>query len=469
MNVDIDVAVVGGGPAGLAAALTLRRHFGLSVAVIEKTNYELARVGETLSPGAQTLLEYLGAWESFAAAAHLPANGTAAAWGSGAVQTRDFMLTPFGTGWHLDRRRFDHDLAALAASTGVRLRLGAKLRALARRSDGRWLLALDSSSDSERLSASFLVDATGRLSIIARRHGVARHALDRAVAVIATAELAPGATAETVTLVEACEYGWWYSAPVPQARMIVGVISDPDLARARRLAAAEEFTRAARDQPHTAARIAAAHSIGLPQLVAAYSSQLSSVVGDAWLAVGDAAASHDPLSSSGVVRALDTGIRAAHAIRAHLTTGTTEALDAYQTGLRASFDVYRLTRDGYYAVEGRWPDSPFWNRRRRAVTLDPRTKLCLPTSTTGDAPERPTGALEAALIRDAGEGPRAAYELVAAAVANSGATTTTDLEAILTLQTLLRHGHLERSGELADQAHPPRPRQPDPGSGHQHA
>src|SRR4051794_19653045 len=58
--VDVDVAIVGGGPAGAAAALTLRRYTGRSVVLIERSSYGELRIGETVSNALKPLLAYLG-------------------------------------------------------------------------------------------------------------------------------------------------------------------------------------------------------------------------------------------------------------------------------------------------------------------------------------------------------------------------------------------------------------------------
>jgi len=49
MEREVDVAIVGGGPAGAAAALTLLRYTPRRVAVIERSAFETPRVGEAAS------------------------------------------------------------------------------------------------------------------------------------------------------------------------------------------------------------------------------------------------------------------------------------------------------------------------------------------------------------------------------------------------------------------------------------
>ncbi|TMQ20007.1 MAG: hypothetical protein E6J90_16970 [Deltaproteobacteria bacterium] len=78
----------------------------------------------------------------------------------------------------------------------------------------------------------------------------------------------------------------------------------------------------------------------------------------------------DPLSSSGIVRALTTGQAAAHAM-AHWLQGRLEPVDAYERSLDAAFSAYWRERNAYYRLEQRWPDAVFWQRRTALATAAP--------------------------------------------------------------------------------------------------
>src|SRR5580765_5131582 len=133
-----DVVILGGGPAGTAAAITLCRNSPLSVLVIEPSDYSSPRIGETLSPGTQGLLRYLNVWDQFASDGHEPSYGTTASWGTSRLQTRDFIFSQFGTGWHLDRQRFDRMLADAAETAGADVWTNARMVNFDRDSGNRW-------------------------------------------------------------------------------------------------------------------------------------------------------------------------------------------------------------------------------------------------------------------------------------------------------------------------------------------
>ena len=86
---------------------------------------------------------------------------------------------------------------------------------------------------------------------------------------------------------------------------------------------------------------------------------LDGVAGDRWLAVGDAAAAYDPISSQGIHKPLSDGLQAAEAIAAVLE-GDTQRLDEYRSSVAARFDNYLSVRNYFHGQEQRWPNSPFW-------------------------------------------------------------------------------------------------------------
>jgi flavin-dependent dehydrogenase len=370
-----DVLVLGGGPAGLACALTLRRHGKRSVAVVERSKYAAPRIGETLAPGLQGTLEYLGVSDSFAADGHRRAFGVAAAWGSAMLATRDFILTPFGTAWHLDRRRFDAMLAREAEAVGVVVLR--QTTAMVRPSGGGWQARLRGEAGEKVVEAQVLVDATGKSASASRRAGARLQVLDRMVAVAASIPFSASLENETVTLVETLAEGWWYSAPLPGSAMIVALMTDFDRVKQHGWADPARWWALLRAQPHHAARLQAAGPAPPLRLFPVFSSYLSQAAGENWAAVGDAACCQDPLSASGIARALNTGIQAARALDARLRTGQATALAAYAKCVGEDFARYWNTRLAYYSMEQRWPGSPFWRQRQPDMTLQPKDTLAL--------------------------------------------------------------------------------------------
>jgi flavin-dependent dehydrogenase len=364
-----DVAVVGGGPAGAATALALkRRDAGLRVALVEKSDYSAFRVGETLPPPTRGLLERLGVWDAFPACAAVEAFGTRAAWGSARVQENAFIFSPYGRGWHVDRREFDAWLSGEAERAGADVFRGIRADGPHRRRDeDEWSVTLfpliNDGRASRELHARVLVDATGRQSTVARARGARHLVFDRLVGVAARLRIdraRPGP--DSYTVVEACRHGWWYTATLPDGHLIAIFMTDASYLRRTPWRTVEEWRALAAGAPLTCDRMAGGTAAGDPVICPASSQRLDRCAGDGWLAAGDAASTVDPLSSQGVMRALRSGIIAARAIGEHLD-GRSDALAAHHARLTTEYDAYLRTRAAYYALEQRWPDSPFWRGR----------------------------------------------------------------------------------------------------------
>jgi flavin-dependent dehydrogenase len=362
-----DVAVVGAGPAGSATARGLAQA-GLRVVLLEKSSFDRPRVGESLAPEVQPALNALGLWPEFCALQPLPSFGNRSAWGSATIREHSHLMTPWQQGWHIDRVRFDRMLAEGAAQAGADLRLATRVRGCTDCGDEFQILLARDGQDAE-LRARFVVDATGRGAALARSLR-ARHAVfDRLVAV--AAEFAdPAASSQCFTLVETTPDGWWYCAPVGAGRSVAMLMSDGDLVRTGKLADAPGWDGALERAPAVAERMKYRERAPVwgPGIIPAVSQRLRRPSMRRWLAVGDAALAVDPVSGSGVIRALSMSSSAVAAILA-VFSARDEALTGYESALDSQCTDYLVERAHYYNQERRW-QSPFW-QRRAALTPQP--------------------------------------------------------------------------------------------------
>jgi flavin-dependent dehydrogenase len=360
------VVIIGGGPAGAATALALRRHApAIAISLVEADNYQALRVGETLHPAAEVLLQRLGVWEHFIADAHAPSYGTVSAWGSTQPESKAFFTTRFGAGFHLDRRRFDAMLAEQAEQQGVRLLPNTRLLKAAR-DDETWHLQLSQAGQMLSMTANFVVDATGRRAAFARQAGACRQRFDRLIGAFQFVSVDKQAHADTRTWVEAVPYGWWYAALLPEQRVALACMSDADIIRSLGLVRRENWLQAALQTQHIRGWLHNAQLEDKPVLAPAQAGWLQPCVGPRWLAVGDAAAQFDPLSGQGLTQALRGGIAAAYAIADDLA-GREQALARYAHLIGSEVKAFSQTRLQYYGMERRWLAEKFWQRRQAVV------------------------------------------------------------------------------------------------------
>jgi flavin-dependent dehydrogenase len=324
------------------------------------------RIGEAIPPASRAVLQRLGLLEAFLAQGHLPSAGSCASWGGPDLGYNDFLLDMQGKGWHLDRAAFDAMLSAAVAARGSTIVRGLRLRDAERReAGGGYVLSFeDEEGTGTHITADFLVDATGIASGAARRLGVARNQVDCLAVLCAVFDLTEPDAVPSQALLEACDYGWWYAAKIPQRRLIVTLAVEPS--EHRRLAETGGFLLALHATQHVASwlhRGCAAPSGFALETALAPSAILSRVTGERWLAVGDAASAYDPIAAQGIVKALCDGEAAGNAIADFFDGDGDAPLLAYQDGVFARFTDYLRLRKYLYSLERRWPRSLFWCNR----------------------------------------------------------------------------------------------------------
>lgn len=345
-----DAIVIGGGPAGAAAAIALAKA-GAAVLVFERTRYDVERVGETLARVSGVWLRRLGV--DLTGVANLASPGVVSCWERPAPVATDLLFAPDGDGWHVDRRSLDAALAKAASKAGAMVRTGLRVT-VCRRVGDCWQVR---AGDTE-YTTPWVIDAAGRSGHLNGR----RLRIDRMVA--AVARLTEVTHPDRRLAVEAVPDGWWYFAPLPNARGVAVWLTDADLLPGSPVVRSDAWHRRLAATSLIAPRTTGA-TIGQVRVVTAGMAAAAAVVGDGWVATGDAALAPDPLSGAGVTAALTGGWHAGLAVHAALASDLS-GLTRYRDWTAGTLRTFLDERAAHYDRVRKWPAAPFWARRRLA-------------------------------------------------------------------------------------------------------
>jgi flavin-dependent dehydrogenase len=360
-----DAIIVGAGPAGSALACRLRPE--CRVLLLDRLPPQAAQaphIGESLPGAAGALLQRCGAFDRFAAAGHAERGATVSQWDNETPVWFDHLRDPHGSGWHLDRARFDSDLRASAVVAGARLIVNCGPLRASRRA-GRWQVVDETATAAH--CAWALVDATGRNAAISRQLGLVRRVEDALICLYAYLPPIPG-DLDHCTLVCADDNGWWYSVRLPSGWRVLAFhldADDPELSALRALPAllgkARRHALLARVLPVDADETVHARPAGSAALDPAVVAQTA----PGFFAIGDAGLSFDPIASQGLFHALASAESAANVI-GQGSSNTTAARDAFLEEMATVRAHYRQRLHDTYAAPLRYQNCRFWSRRRAA-------------------------------------------------------------------------------------------------------
>jgi flavin-dependent dehydrogenase len=359
MNLKYDVAVLGGGPAGASTAISLLQK-GYSVAIIEKSDYSELRIGETIQPQTSTLLNDLKINDEIFHH-HLPSNAIQSAWGDISLKENNFIFNPFGHGWHLNRLKFDKQLINHAEKAGSHIFFNSEIKSIEQNDTVNWIIRILNEDHEKTIGARFAIDATGRSAFLVRKQGGKRLNIDHLIGIVSIEGKKKQLNNSNYTLVESIKNGWWYSADIPENKMVVAFMTDADLYKKENCNPEKFFNQSLSKAKFTKQRCPGSFPDKI-RMYAANSYIMTKTHGANWIAIGDAAMAFDPLSSQGIYKAIKSGLSAAEIIHEQFTNNR-YALEPYSHTLNATFKKYIQLRKSYYLKEKRWSQSLFWKRR----------------------------------------------------------------------------------------------------------
>lgn len=313
-----DVVVVGGGPGGSTVATHLARG-GLSVALFEREVFPRFKVGESLVPATMLLLKRLGVLESIERGGFQVKYGATFHDQETALGTEFYFLK--GMPWpewtyNVQRAEFDTILLDHARKQGVHVVQPATVHGVAFDAEG---VTVEAEADGERVThrARFLVDASGRDSFLAARVGQRTRVPNLGkVALFAYyrgADRFPGQGEGNVRLY-LFDGGWFWWIPLSHDLTSIGAVLHARTVREFDGSPEELFLHMVQRCDKVRDHVGSAERTTPVYRTANFAYTNAPVVGDRFLAVGDAVAFVDPIFSSGVFIAIRTGELAAEAV-----------------------------------------------------------------------------------------------------------------------------------------------------------
>ncbi len=352
-----DICVIGAGPAGSTFAARMAQ-LGHDVCLIERARFPRSHLGESLSPGVLPLLETIGAREAVDAAGFRRVRSVLVKW-DGEPQVREDAREQ---GLLVDRGDFDRLLLERARALGVRVLQPASVRER-RSDDGGWSVNVEADGGAAHLRADIVADATGRSA------GITAHRRRTGCRTLALYAYWRGSNLPEQPRIEAGSDAWYWGVPLPDGTYNTLVFVDVKHFRATRSGSLPARFLDLLDRSGLMAGCHDARLIG-PVLAADATPYLDEEsVTPLSIKVGEAALAIDPLSSSGVQKAIQTALAGAIVCNTMLRKpeASTAALRFYQQNLADASERHSRWAAAHYGSVVMRSGGKFWQDRASRI------------------------------------------------------------------------------------------------------
>jgi flavin-dependent dehydrogenase len=355
---EVDVVVIGGGPAGATLATLLQKQQHRCV-ILESAKFPRYHIGESLIPHTYGTLDRLGLLPQLQESAFRVKHSVRFVSPTGS-DTAPFYFSETISGdrahtWQVERSEFDRMCLDNAMAAEVDVRMPARVREVLFE-DGRavGVLAEDSTGEPYEIRSKVVVDASGRVSVIGSQLGLKENVPGLNKASIWSyyrgGKLRDGIDRGETTVFMIPEQGWFWYIPLPDDTVSVGVVADPDYLFDETNKFDHVLQREVERCTPLADCLANADQITEPlglKRLAYYNRQLA---GEGWVMVGDAAGFLDPIYSSGLHLALASGELAAGCVHDAVTHNdpSAERLGAFAGPLWQGIEVIRRLIYAFY-------------------------------------------------------------------------------------------------------------------------
>lgn len=372
-----DVLIIGGGPAGSTAGSWLSQN-GVETLLCEKESFPRFHIGESLLPNGNHILQEIGVWEKIESAGFVKKYGAEFTLPDRSQTVHNVFSHGLVKGreqtYQVERSRFDKILLDHASSCGCET-LQRTLVKKCHRAGEAWettIQNLDTKKE-QTIRSRWIIDASGRASVMGRTLGITKETIPYPgrFAIFNHFEGVPreASKQDGNIIIIRLEDAWFWVIPLSDTVTSVGVVAQKGARAETRESHEAFFERKVSESQFLTDILREATPIDSYRLESDYCFSYETYGQERTLLAGDAASFIDPVFSSGVYLALESGLLSAKTIAAELKRRGPTPAKTYQRYTRSMKSRIRTMR---HLIES------FYDNKSFEVFMFPNPRFKLP-------------------------------------------------------------------------------------------
>ncbi|MEA3404235.1 MAG: NAD(P)/FAD-dependent oxidoreductase [Pseudomonadota bacterium] len=348
-----DVFIIGGGPAGSIAAAKLVQA-GFSVKLVEKTRFPRFVIGESLLPRCNFLLNNANMLDRIEKAGFQYKPGVAFQ-AVNEVEVVDFknnLGESFNSSFQVKREVFDHELLLDAQEKGVNVEFEAEV--IHFEADACIVTVRNKIGQINKYQCKKVIDASGYGRVLPRLLNLdepSDQTVRKAIFCRMKGDVRPMPEQQDgYIFVDICDdnQAWIWNIPFNDGVTSTGIVCDEKYFNQFNMTESEFFDHVIQNTPSAARRYKSAVKINTVGCIDGYSSAVSKLFDKNFVLVGNASEFLDPVFSSGVTLALESGSKAADLTIQELSGEVVDWQEKYADYMMVGINVFREYVNAWY-------------------------------------------------------------------------------------------------------------------------
>lgn len=353
-DITVDVLIIGAGPSGCVAASYLKNN-GISSKVVEKSKFPRFVIGESLLPRCMDHFEETGLLDCLVeqkfeikAGARFLKNDIVCNFDFGKKHTPGWDYT-----WQVPRADFDHTLAKEIVKKGVDVSFGHEVTSVEFDENGNSTTTIKTEEGNEyNIKAKFIIDSSGYGRVLPRLLDLEKPSTLNPNSAIYThvkeTERPEGVEGTLITFDVVKDEVWLWVIPFSNGNTSIGFVGPTEFIESFKGTNAEKLKDMLKISDYYYDRLKNQEFLFEPHIIKNYSKAVKQLYGKGYALTGNSAEFLDPVFSSGVTFATESGLKAAKLITKELNGEKVDWQEDYTKYIMKGVDVFRTYVSEWY-------------------------------------------------------------------------------------------------------------------------